>query len=116
MIDHVAHRAGHPAGRPPPSAQRSAAGAGTAATRPVIARPGHEPAEHVDHVVQPGVVDARVHAHEERAVHDGVGVRQVADHPALDGLEGRVAQQVAAEQAAGLDPVGLEEPGQLVAG
>ena len=34
---------------------------------------------------------------------------EVADDPALDGLEGRVAQQVAAEQAARLDAVGLEE-------
>ena len=49
------------------------------------------------------------------SVHDDVGVGQIADHAMRDLLEGRVAQQVAAEQVARLDPVGLQEAGQLVA-
>ena len=44
-----------------------------------------------------------------------VGVGQVADDTVRDVLEGRMPQQVAAEQVARLDPVGLQEAGQLVA-
>src|SRR5258705_10704269 len=67
---------------------------------------GHESLERVDDVVHASIVDPRVDTHEERVVHHDVGIRQVADHPALNGLEGRVAEQVAAEQAARLDPIG----------
>ena len=80
---------------------------GSAAVGTALA--GHEAGEDVDHVVQARLVDARVDADEEGAVHDRVGVGQLAGHPAGDVLEGRVAQQVAAEQVARLDAVGLQE-------
>ena len=60
-----------------------------------------------------GVGEAGIDADEECVRGDDVGVLQVADDAVIDILEGWVAQEVAAEQAAGLDPVGFEKGGQI---
>ena len=114
VIDHAQHRAADLAddSHEWPSPLHGCGHAGAGPRRSLIVA-GHEACEGFDHVVHAGVVEARIDADEERRCMITSVVRQVADHAALDALERRVPQQVAAEQAARLDAIGLEEPGQV---
>src|SRR5206468_4098234 len=65
--------------------------------------------EHLDHVVDPGIVQARIDADPEVPIHDVVGAGEVSDRPVLDPMIGRLPQQIPGEDLPGRDLSGLEE-------
>ena len=60
--------------------------------------------------------DARINTDKKGVVHDHVAVAQVTRNPVRDLLICRVTQKIAAEEVSGLDAVGFQECGQVVAG
>jgi len=70
----------------------------------------------VSNVIKVDVRNARINSDEEGVVHDDVGVGQIAHHAALDVFKSRVAQEIAAEEVSGLDAVGFQKCGQVIAG
>ena len=61
-------------------------------------------------------VNARIDANEEGVVHDEIRVRQVPRNAMGNVLICGVAQEIAAEEVSGLDAVGFQKCGQVVAG
>jgi hypothetical protein len=57
------------------------------------------------------LTDSGINANEKGIVHDYIRIAQIANNPALDIFKGRMPQQIAAEKVAGLNPIGLQEPG-----
>src|SRR5664280_3748844 len=68
-----------------------------------------EATDAVDDVVEHLVCESWVDADPKRLLGDDVGVGQVANDAVLDTLVGRLPQQVASEQLARADLLGLEE-------
>ena len=67
-------------------------------------------------MIQSLVIYSGINTDEEGVVHDDICVRQVPRNAVGDVLIGRMAQKIAAEKVSGLDAVGLQECGQVVAG
>ena len=62
------------------------------------------------------VCNTGIDTDEEGVVHDEIRVRQVPRNAMGDVLICGMAQEIAAEEVSGLDAVGLQECGQVVAG
>ena len=76
----------------------------------------HEARECICYFLKLRFADARIAPNKKGVVHDQVCVLQITDYTAIDIFEGRVTQQVAAEEVARLNAVILKKTCQLIAG
>lgn len=74
----------------------------------------HEPPKSSRRVLQLGLIQAGVHADEERVLHNEISIVEIAHDPVLDTLEGGMPKQVAAEEVSRLDPIELQESREVI--
>jgi hypothetical protein len=70
----------------------------------------------VSNVIKVDVCNAWIKTYKESVVHDEICVRQVPGSAMRDVLICGMTQEIAAEEVSGLDAVGFQECGQVVAG
>lgn len=77
---------------------------------------GHKAIEYGFDMIQSLVIDSGINTDEEGVVHDEICVRQIPRNAMGDVLICGVTQEIAAEEVSGLDAVGFQKCGQVVAG
>jgi hypothetical protein len=76
----------------------------------------HKPKENIAYIIQLNIVNTRVDSDKKGVVHDEIRVRQLPRNAMGNVLICGVAQEIAAEEVSGLDAVGFQECGQVIAG
>jgi hypothetical protein len=78
--------------------------------------PGHEAIKYGLDMIQSLIVDSGINTDEEGVVHDEIRVRQIPGNAMANVPICGMTQEIAAEEVSGLDAVGLQKCGQVVAG
>src|SRR3990172_4934791 len=101
---------------PPTHAARCSTTSGRSASGAVTsAPPRHELVHALAHVLALGRADRLVVPEEEARPHDRLGVRERARDPVREEADRRLLAEVPRHDRAGLDPLALQEPREVLA-